>query len=107
MALCPIHERAEWAALGERHGDGTREFVASQSLEGASRVEARAWFVRGEAEALRLRWLADVDPPSSEQLVEAWRASVAAFETNKGIGNRCGDARARGETGGLLIPLTP
>ena len=73
-------ERGEWAALGERHGEGSREFVASQSLEGASRVEARAWFVRGEAEALRLRWLADVDPPSSEQLVEAWRGSVAAFE---------------------------
>ena len=73
-------ERAEWAALGERHGEGSREFVASRRLEGASRVEARAWFVRGEAETLRLRWLADVDPPSSEQLVEAWRASVAAFE---------------------------
>jgi len=25
---------------------------------------------------------------------------VAAFETEKGIGNRCGDARAREETGG-------
>ena len=73
-------ERAEWAALGERHAEGTRDFVATLTLEGASRVEARAWFVRGEAEILRLRWLADVDPPSSEQLVEAWRASVAAFE---------------------------
>ncbi len=73
-------ERAEWAALGERHAEGTRDFVATRTLEGASRVEARAWFVRGEAEILRLRWLADVDPPSSEQLVEAWRASVAAFE---------------------------
>jgi hypothetical protein len=25
---------------------------------------------------------------------------VAAFETDKGIGNRCGDARTREETGG-------
>ena len=58
----------------------SRDFVAAHILDGASRVEARAWFVRGEAEILRLRWLADVDPPSSEQLVEAWRASVAAFE---------------------------
>jgi DNA-binding NarL/FixJ family response regulator len=73
-------DRAEWAAYGERHAEGSRDFVASLSLEGASRVEARAWFVRGEAESLRLRWLADVDPPTSDQLVEAWRASVAAFE---------------------------
>ena len=27
-------------------------------------------------------------------------ARVAAFETEKGIGNRCGNARAREETGG-------
>ncbi len=32
---------------------------------------------------------------------------VAAFETDKGIGNRCGDARAREETGGLLILRRP
>ena len=73
-------ERAEWTALGERHAEGNREFAASLSLEGASRVEARAWYVRGEAEILRLRWLADVEPPSSAELVTAWRASVAAFE---------------------------
>jgi len=73
-------ERAEWAALGERHAEGNRDFAASLSLEGASRVEARAWYVRGEAEILRLRWLADVEPPSSAELVTAWRASVAAFE---------------------------
>src|SRR5204863_155565 len=36
--------------------------------------------LRGEAEGLRLRWLADVDPPTSQELVEAWRASVAGFE---------------------------
>jgi hypothetical protein len=34
-------------------------------------------------------------------------ARVTAFETNKGIGNRCGDTRTRGETGGLLILMTP
>jgi DNA-binding CsgD family transcriptional regulator/tetratricopeptide (TPR) repeat protein len=73
-------ERAEWAALGERHTQDSREFVAEHSLEGASHVEGRAWFLRGEAESLRLRWLADVDPPSSGELVTAWRASVAAFE---------------------------
>ncbi|MEP6651279.1 MAG: LuxR C-terminal-related transcriptional regulator, partial [Lapillicoccus sp.] len=73
-------ERADWAALGERHAQGSRDFVASQSLDGASRIEARAWFLRGEAESLRLRWLADVDPPTSDELIAAWRASVAEFE---------------------------
>ncbi len=34
-------------------------------------------------------------------------ARVTAFETNKGIGDRCGDTRKRGKTGGLLILLTP
>jgi hypothetical protein len=32
---------------------------------------------------------------------------IAALETNKGIGNRCGNAREREETGGLLLLLTP
>jgi DNA-binding NarL/FixJ family response regulator len=73
-------ERAQWAALGERHAEGNRDFAASVSLEGASRVEARAWYVRSKAEILRLRWLADVQPPSSAELVSAWRASVEAFQ---------------------------
>jgi DNA-binding CsgD family transcriptional regulator/tetratricopeptide (TPR) repeat protein len=73
-------ERADWAALGERHAQQSRDFVAAHSLEGASRVEARAWFRRGEAEILRLRWLADADPPPADELVDAWRRSVAAFE---------------------------
>jgi DNA-binding NarL/FixJ family response regulator len=73
-------ERAEWAAIGEQHVRGMREFAAEHVLDGASHVEGRAWFHRGEAEGLRLRWLADVDPPTSQELVEAWRASVAAFE---------------------------
>ena len=72
--------RAQWAALGERHAEGNRDFAASVSLEGASRVEARAWYVRSKAEILRLRWLADVQPPSSAELVSAWRASVEAFQ---------------------------
>ena len=37
------------------------------------------------------------------KLMEAYKhpvTNVTAFETDKGIGNRCGDARARGKTGG-------
>ncbi len=73
-------ERAELAALGERHALAVRAFVRDESLEGPSRIEARAWNARFEAELLRLRWRADVDPPTSDDLVAAWRTSVAEFE---------------------------
>jgi DNA-binding CsgD family transcriptional regulator/tetratricopeptide (TPR) repeat protein len=42
--------------------------------------EARAWESRLVAEVLRWRWAADVDPPSLEELLEAWRETVARFE---------------------------
>ena len=32
------------------------------------------------AEHLRLRWLADVDPPDADELVVAWERTVVAFE---------------------------
>ncbi len=40
--------------------------------------EYRLWVARRTAEHLRWRWLAQVDPPSSEELVEAWRAAEQA-----------------------------
>jgi DNA-binding CsgD family transcriptional regulator len=43
--------------------------------------ESRAWEARIEAELLRWRWAADVDPPSQEQLVAAWREALGRFET--------------------------
>jgi DNA-binding CsgD family transcriptional regulator/tetratricopeptide (TPR) repeat protein len=42
--------------------------------------ESRAWESRVDAELLRWRWAADVDPPSQEVLVEAWREAEARFE---------------------------
>ena len=39
--------------------------------------EYRLWVARRTAEHLRWRWLAQVDPPSSDELVEAWRAAEA------------------------------
>jgi DNA-binding CsgD family transcriptional regulator len=49
-------------------------------LERTSR-ETWAWLARAEAEALRLRRATDLDdPPGADDLVAAWRASVAAFE---------------------------
>ncbi|WP_310650854.1 AAA family ATPase [Cellulomonas sp. P24] len=79
----PRVARSELAALGS---SGAR-FVAAaadvwdhQSMTGPARVEVRAWRARVLAEHLRLRWLTDVDAPAEDDLVRAWRESVAAFE---------------------------
>src|SRR6478672_1876140 len=42
--------------------------------------EGVAWLERTHAEHLRLRWLADVDPPDADELVVAWERTVVAFE---------------------------
>jgi len=42
--------------------------------------ESRAWEARVEAELLRWRWVADVDPPTLETLVDAWRRTESGFE---------------------------
>jgi DNA-binding CsgD family transcriptional regulator len=42
--------------------------------------EGRAWVKRLEAQTLRARWLAGVDPPEQEALVGTWRDAVALFE---------------------------
>lgn len=42
--------------------------------------EGRAWLSRAEAELLRVRWLAQVDPPTQDALLQAWRATIPAFE---------------------------
>jgi DNA-binding CsgD family transcriptional regulator len=56
------------------------ERAAAESLEDTSR-ETWAWIARLDAELLRLRHASDLDdPPSATELVDAWRASVAAFD---------------------------
>ncbi|HEY3530229.1 MAG TPA: AAA family ATPase [Nocardioides sp.] len=42
--------------------------------------ESRAWESRVEAELLRWRWVADVDPPTQQELVDAWRDTESRFE---------------------------
>jgi DNA-binding CsgD family transcriptional regulator len=39
-----------------------------------------AWIARVQAEHLRLRWLTGVNAPPEDELLEAWRVSVSAFE---------------------------
>jgi DNA-binding NarL/FixJ family response regulator len=56
------------------------EHTTREELEETSR-EAWAWLARIEAELVRLDWVAGTDPaPSSADLIEAWRTSVAAFD---------------------------
>ncbi|NUR80439.1 MAG: LuxR family transcriptional regulator, partial [Dermatophilaceae bacterium] len=56
------------------------ERAATESLEDTSR-ETWAWTSRLEAEVLRLRRAVDLDdPPGADELVDAWRTSVTAFE---------------------------
>jgi DNA-binding NarL/FixJ family response regulator len=42
--------------------------------------EARAWEARLDAELMRWRWAADVDPPSHDELLDAWRQAVERAE---------------------------
>jgi DNA-binding NarL/FixJ family response regulator len=42
-------------------------------------VEGIAWLARLEAEWERLRWLADIDPPTPAEHVATWRRTVDAF----------------------------
>ncbi|HRD64213.1 MAG TPA: response regulator transcription factor, partial [Nocardioides sp.] len=41
--------------------------------------EGRAWVKRLDAETLRVRWLAGIDAPSQETLVEVWREAEQLF----------------------------
>jgi DNA-binding CsgD family transcriptional regulator/tetratricopeptide (TPR) repeat protein len=43
--------------------------------------ESRAWEARLNAELLRWRWAADIDPPTAGELIDIWREAVDRFET--------------------------
>jgi DNA-binding CsgD family transcriptional regulator/tetratricopeptide (TPR) repeat protein len=75
------------ASAGERHKliehadevtDTARAVASAMRYPGP---EGCAWEARLEAEIARLYWLAGADPqPTPSELVDKWRASVAAFE---------------------------
>jgi DNA-binding CsgD family transcriptional regulator/tetratricopeptide (TPR) repeat protein len=60
------------------HADGNRAVDTGPSKPGP---EGRAWLARLDAEWARLRWLADIDPPSGEEHIDLWRTTVAAFDS--------------------------
>jgi DNA-binding CsgD family transcriptional regulator len=61
--------------------------------------EGVAWLERTYAEHLRLRWLADVEPPDLEELLAAWERTVVAFEA---MGHRYETARSQTRLASLL-----
>jgi DNA-binding NarL/FixJ family response regulator len=55
--------------------DGGKVIDFYARYEASRGPEYRMWVARRAAEHLRWRWLAQVDPPSCEDLVAAWRAA--------------------------------
>ncbi|WP_308424453.1 helix-turn-helix transcriptional regulator [Nocardioides albus] len=73
----PVGERRQVMAQVDRIlAEGTRP-ADSPKLWG---LEGQAWTARLVAEGLRVHWLAGIEPPEQEELVDAWRKTVAAFE---------------------------
>lgn len=79
--------------------DGGRVIDFYARYEASRGPEYRMWVARRTAEHLRWRWLAQVDPPSSEELVEAWRA---AEETALAFGSVPEIAQTRVRLSGVL-----
>ncbi|QSR33050.1 LuxR family transcriptional regulator [Nocardioides sp. S5] len=53
--------------------DGGRVMDFYAPYDGSHGPEYRMWVARRAAEHLRWRWLAQLDPPSADELVSAWR----------------------------------
>lgn len=95
----PAGERTAWAAEAARlHADG-REVLDRADPSVHWGPEGRAWAARLRAEALRAAWLLGVDPPPQDELVDAWRAAVAAFEEHGHVHEL---ARTRAALAGVL-----
>ncbi|WP_439937396.1 helix-turn-helix transcriptional regulator [Nocardia sp. N13] len=58
--------------------DGGKVIDFYSRYEASRGPEYRMWVARRSAEHLRWRWLAQVDAPSSDELVAAWRAAEEA-----------------------------
>jgi DNA-binding NarL/FixJ family response regulator len=93
-------ERAAARADVERMlADGGRVIDFYAPYDASHGPEYRMWVARRTAEHLRWRWLAQVDPPSSDELVAAWRA---AEETALAYGSVPEIAQTRVRLAGVL-----
>ena len=89
----PAKQRPELVTAVERlvaEGHGVR--ADYQDPTGYWGPEGQAWVTRLDAELLRARWLAGVDPPAADDLIQLWRDTVAAFDA---IGYAYETARTR------------
>jgi DNA-binding CsgD family transcriptional regulator/tetratricopeptide (TPR) repeat protein len=73
-------EREEAAQVVHRLlDDGERVIDFYAQFDISHGPEYHAWVARRTAEALRWRWLSQLDPPGADELVGAWRTAEEAF----------------------------
>ena len=81
MPHLPAAERATYAEHVDRLlADGHVVLDRYSDPSGHWGPEGRAWMKRLDAETLRARWLAGVDVPPLDVLVETWREAEVLFE---------------------------
>lgn len=90
---------AAGAEVDRLMSDGAKVIDFYARYEASRGPEYRMWVARRTAEHLRWRWLAQVDPPSADELVDAWRA---AEETAVAYGSAPEIAQARVRLAGIL-----
>jgi len=74
-------ERATYVEeVARLHADGHTVLDKYTDPSGHWGPEGRAWVKRLDAETLRARWLAGIDAPPQETLVEVWREAEQLFD---------------------------
>jgi DNA-binding CsgD family transcriptional regulator len=74
-------ERTAYLADLERlHSDGHTVLQMYTDPSGHWGPEGRAWVKRLDAETLRARWLAGVDAPPQDELVQVWREAEQLYD---------------------------
>jgi len=100
MSSLSADERATYVPIGERlHADGHTVLQRYKDPSGFWGPEGQAWVKRLDAEMLRLRWLAGIDAPPADVLVQAWREAVQLFDE---FGHVYQTAIARSVLAGIL-----
>ncbi len=109
LVLGHLADAAVQAPAGERAALAERAPALMAGVEGVlwqvekrkrpMGPEGRAWVARARAEHLRLRWLADVQPPERPELLAAWEEALAGF---RALGHRFEIARTELGLGTVL-----
>jgi DNA-binding CsgD family transcriptional regulator/tetratricopeptide (TPR) repeat protein len=103
LASAAAHANLEERTDLRNQGDDVAARIALTADSGSVRrrrgPEGQAWFARVAAEHLRLRWLAGLDDISEDELIGAWRTTVAAFER---FGHVYETARSRARLAAVL-----